>query len=136
MSIILSSIIGKNAKHNRWYLRKLEHRIGKIRSILCLSLVPGKRQNLRVDSYTENMLKWFNYPHTRAHPGCEVSCHGTESTCIVGLSVIWQGQPDSGESCIVLQTGPTHSLIAKFLQRSVIAYSMQISCCSFSGFSV
>ena len=39
MSIILSSIIGKNAKHNRWYLRELEHRIiGKIRSILCMSL--------------------------------------------------------------------------------------------------
>ena len=43
MSIILSSIIGKNAKHNRWYLRELEHRIiGKIRSILCMSLEAGK----------------------------------------------------------------------------------------------
>ena len=39
MSIILSSIIGKNAKHNRWYLREIEHRIiGKIRRILCLFL--------------------------------------------------------------------------------------------------
>ena len=33
-----------------------------------------KRQNLRVGGYTENVLKWFNYPHARAHPGCEVSC--------------------------------------------------------------
>ena len=42
LSMILSSIIGKNPKHNRWYLRELEHRIiGKIRSILHLSLVTG-----------------------------------------------------------------------------------------------
>ena len=25
-----------------------------------------KRQNLRVGGYTENSLKWFNYPHARA----------------------------------------------------------------------
>ena len=49
-------------------------------------------------------------------PGCEVSCHGTEWTCIVGSSVI-------------LQSGPTRSLVANFLQRSVVACSTQISCC-------
>ena len=59
-----------------------------------------KRQNLSVGSYTENVLKWFNYPLARAHP-CKVSCHGT---CIVSLSVIHRGQPDSGESCIMLQS--------------------------------
>ena len=26
-----------------------------------------KRQNLRVGGYTENVLKWFNYPHTWPH---------------------------------------------------------------------
>jgi len=36
--------------------------------------------NLRVGGYTKNAPKWFNYPHARAHPGCEVSCHGTEWT--------------------------------------------------------
>ena len=61
-------------------------------------------------SYTENSLKWFNYPHARAHPWCEVSCHGTEWTCIVGSSVIRQGQSNSGESWIVLQSGPTRSV--------------------------
>ena len=78
--------------------------------------------------YTENSLKWFNYPHARAHPRCEVSCHGTEWTCIVGLSVIRRGQPDSGESCIMLQSGQTRSLVAKFPQCSVITCSMRISC--------
>ena len=77
----------------------------------------------------ENSLKWFDYPHARAHPGCAVSCHGTEWTCIVGSSVIRWGQPDSGESCIVPQSGLTRSLIAKFPQHSVVACSMQISCC-------
>ena len=75
------------------------------------------------------VLKWFNYPHARAHPGCEVSYHGTEWACIVGLSMIRRGQPNSGESCIMLQIGPTRSLVAKFLQHSVVACSMQISCC-------
>ena len=40
-----------------------------------------------------------------------------------------EAKPDSGESCIVLQSGPTRSLIAKFPQHSVIACSTQISCC-------
>ena len=71
----------------------------------------------------ENLLKC---PHARAHPGCEVSCHGT---CIVSSSVIHQGQPDSRESCIVLQSGPTRSHVAKFSQRSVVACSVRISCC-------
>ena len=77
----------------------------------------------------ENMLNWFNYPHARAHPGCKVSCHGTESTCIVSSSMIRRGQPDSGKSCIVLQSRPTRSLVAKFPQRSVIACSTRNSCC-------
>ena len=65
------------------------------------------RQNLRVGGYTENLLKWFNYPHAKAHPEC--ACH---ETGIVGSSVIRRGHPDSGESCIVLQSGPTLSLAA------------------------
>ena len=73
-----------------------------------------KHQNSRVGSYTEKVLKWFNYPRARVHPGWEVSCHGTKSTCIAGSSVLHWGQPDSGESCIVLQSGPTRSLIAEF----------------------
>ena len=50
---------------------------------LPLMYIYRKRQNLRVGGYTENLLKWFTYPQVRAHPGCEVSCHGTEWTCIV-----------------------------------------------------
>ena len=103
-------------------------------TILCSTVLSHghsqlKHQNLRVGSYVKNLLKWFNYPHARAHPGYEVSCHGTEWTCIVGSSVIRWGQPDSGESCIMLQSGPTRSLVAKFPQHSVVACSTQISCC-------
>ena len=82
-----------------------------------------KRQKLRVWGYTENVLKWFNYSDARAHPGCKVSCHGTESTCIISSSVIRRGQPDFGESCIMLQSGLTRSLDEKFPQCSVVACS-------------
>ena len=88
-----------------------------------------KLQNLGVGGYTEKVLKWFNYRQARAHPGCEVGSHGTESTCIVGSSVLRRGQPDSGEGCFILQSRLTRSLVAKFPQRSVIACSAQISCC-------
>ena len=53
---------------------------------------------------------------------------GTTLTCIVTSSVLPRGQPNSRESCIVLQSGPTRSLVAKFSQRSVVTCSMQISC--------
>ena len=85
-----------------------------------------KHQNLRVGGYTENVL---NYPQARAHPGCKVSCHGTKSTCIVSSSKIRRGQPDSGESCIKLQSRPTRSLVAKFSQRPVVTCNTRISCC-------
>ena len=98
-----------------------------------------QHQHLRVGGYTENLLKWFNYPHARAHLGREVNCYGTKWTCIVSSSVIRRGivsssvirrgQPDSGESCIMLQSGPIHSLIAKYPRSSVVACSTQISCC-------
>ena len=78
----------------------------------CPEQVPMGARSSSVSGYTENLLKWFNYPYARAHPRCKVSCHGTEWTCIVSSSVIRGGQPNSGESCIVLQSGMTHRLIA------------------------
>ena len=77
---------------------------------------------------TEKVLKWSLSPW-KAYPGCEVSCHGTESTCIVGSSMLCRDQPDSGEGCIMLQSRLTCSLVGKFSQRSVIACSMQILWC-------
>ena len=76
-----------------------------------------KLQNLGVGGYREKVLKWFNYPRARAQPRCEVGSHGGESTCIIGLSVLRRGQPDSGEGCIMLQSGLTRSLVAKVLQQ-------------------
>ena len=64
-------------------------------------------------------FKWFNYSRTRAHPGCKVSCHGTESTCIIGSSMLHWGQSDSGEGCIMLQSRLTYSLVAKFPQHQL-----------------
>ena len=74
---------------------------------------------------TEKVLKW-SLSLRKAYPGCEVSCHGTELTCIVGSSMLRRGQPDSGECCIVLQSRLTCTLVGKFSQRSVIACSMRI----------
>ena len=88
-----------------------------------------KLQNLGVGVFTEKVLKWFNYPRARAHPGCEVGSHGAQLTCTVGSFVLRRGQPDSGEGCIMLQSGPTRSLVAKFPQHSVVACSARISCC-------
>ena len=45
----------------------------------------------------------------------------TKSTCIIALSVLRRGQPDSRESYIMLQSGPTRSLVANFPHRSVVA---------------
>ena len=84
-----------------------------------------KRQKLRVGGYTEKVLESFNYPHARAHPRCEVNCQDVPHRRFM----LRRGQPDSGESCIMLQSWPTHSLIAKFPQRSVVVCSTQISCC-------
>ena len=49
----------------------------------------------------------------------QASCHVAKSTCIVGSSILRRGQPNSGEDCIMLQSGLTRSLVAKFPQRSV-----------------
>ena len=43
--------------------------------------------------------------------------------------MICRGQLDSGESCIVLQSGPTGSLVATFPPCSVVTCSMRILCC-------
>jgi len=88
-------------------------------------IVPGKRPwaltaqapKLKVDSYTEKVLEWFNYPHTKAHPGCK---NGTKSTCIISLSILRRDQPDSGEGCIVLQR-----LIASLLSFCTFSYCLQ-----------
>ena len=53
----------------------------------------------------------------------------TKSANSISSSVIHRGQPDSGESCIMLQSRPTRSHVAKFPQRSVVTCSTQISCC-------
>ena len=81
-------------------------------------IVPGKPpwalaaqvQKLRVGSYTEEeVLEWFC---TSAHPRCKVS------VCIVASPMLHRGQSDGGESCIVLESGPTRSLVAKLPQCS------------------
>ena len=102
---------------------------------LAVLYVPGKRLwalAAQAPKIEGGRLHGSHYPRARVHPGCEVSCHagGTKSTCIVASSVLRRGQPDSRENCIVLQSGPTRSLVDKFPQRSVVACSTQILCCS------
>ena len=50
----------------------------------------------------------------------KLAARGTEST-IVASPVLHQGQPDGGESCIMLESGPTRSLIVKLSQRLLLA---------------
>ena len=88
-----------------------------------ITVLPGKHQNLRVGGYTEKVLE---YPLARACPRCKVICHGTKLTCIVGSYVLRWGQLNSGEGRIVLQNRLTCSLVAKFPQCSVIAWSTWI----------
>ena len=69
-----------------------------------------KHQNLSVRVATRRCFKWLDYPHTRAHPGWEVSCQGYR----INLHHRFvEGQPDSGESCIMLQSRSVHSFVAK-----------------------
>ena len=51
----------------------------------------------------------------------QVPTRGTESICIVALPVLRRGQPDGGESCIVLESGPIRSLVAKLPQHLSLA---------------
>ena len=67
-----------------------------------------KHQNLRMGSHTEKCLNGSIIPVQAT------TQMRTKWTCIVGLSVLRQGQPDSGEGCIMLQSGLTRSLLAKF----------------------
>ena len=62
-------------------------------------------------------------------PSVKLAARGTELTCILGSSVLRRGQPDSGESCIVLHRGRTCSLVSKFPQRSVATCSTRILYC-------
>ena len=58
------------------------------------------KKKMRVGGYTAKVLERFNYPRARAHPGYEVNRRGVPHRRFV----VRGGQPDSGESCIVLQS--------------------------------
>ena len=82
-----------------------------------------KHQKLRVGGYTKEMLECSNYLRTSAHPSRMQTWlpGGTESTCIVALPVLRRGHPDGGKCCIVLESRPTHSLVAKLPQHLSLA---------------
>ena len=54
---------------------------------------------------------------------CKVSCRGTQLTFIVALLVLHRGQPDRGESYIVVGSGPICSRVDKLLQCSLLSVS-------------
>ena len=55
--------------------------------------------NLRVGSYTEEMLEWFDYSREVHTPNAKLVC--IKLTCIIASPVFRRGQPDAGESCIM-----------------------------------
>ena len=81
-----------------------------------------KHQKLRVGSYTEEVLEWFDYPRASTNPGYEVSCQGVPNRpamaallhrlCFVEASLTVE------KAVYVLESGPTHSLVAKLPQHS------------------
>ena len=85
-----------------------------------------KCQKVRVGGYTEKVRKWSTIPVQGSTPDVKLAAR---VYCIVASSVLSQGQPDSGESCVMLQSWPTRSLVAKFSQCSVVTCSTHFSCC-------
>ena len=81
-----------------------------------------KHQKLRVGSCTEEVLEWFNYPHASAHPGWKVSCQGIPNWPASSLTLCFiKASPTVEKAVILLESGPTRNLIAKFPQRSSLA---------------
>ena len=59
-----------------------------------------KRQKVRVGGYTEKVLNGSTIPVQRPTPDAKLAAR---VYYIVASSVLCRGQPDSGESCVVLQ---------------------------------
>ena len=51
---------------------------------------------------------------------------GTKSTCIITSLVFHWGQPDSGESCTVIESRPAQSLVTKLPRCAVHKFSIAI----------
>ena len=72
-------------------------------------IVPSKRPwavgaqvpKSEVGGYTEKVLKWSTIPVQGSTPDVKLAAR---VYCIVASSVLSQGQPDSGESCVMLQS--------------------------------
>ena len=72
-----------------------------------------KHQKLGLDGCMEEMLELFNYPRTSADLRYEVRNRIDLHHFYLVRS---RGQPDSVESCIMLESELTRSLVAKLLQ--------------------
>ena len=66
-----------------------------------------KHQKLGFGCYTEEVLEWFDYPRASTHFGWKVSCLGLPNRPASSLH-----HASSRRSCIVLESGPTCTLIA------------------------
>ena len=87
-----------------------------------------KRQNLGVGSYTEKVVKWFNYPQAKAHPGCEASCHVAELNSLLVCLYFVEASPTVEKTVSCYKADWLIALLLSF--HSVqFACVMQISCC-------
>ena len=82
-----------------------------------------KHQTLRVAGCIEEVCDWFNYPHASTHPRCKVTCPGVPNRPAL---LLHQGQPDGGESCIVLESRPTRSLAVCEFYRYIAMWTNQL----------
>ena len=88
-----------------------------------------KHQKLKVGGYTEKELKWFNYPRTRGHPGCKVSCQGVPNQLASSLRLCFVEASLTVEKAVSCYKADRLVASLPSLQCSVVACSMQILCC-------
>ena len=88
-----------------------------------------KHQKRRWAVTRRKSLNGSTIPEQGATPNAKLAARGYEIDLHRRSSVLHRRQPDSRESCIVLQSELTRSLIAKFPQCLVVTWNTQILCC-------
>ena len=83
-------------------------------TILSLASAYGSSQlkHQKVGGCKKEVLEWFKYLMQAPNPNTKLAA--MTSTCIITSLMFHWGQPDSGESCTVLESRPARRLVTKF----------------------
>ena len=72
---------------------------------------------------TEEVLEWFKYPCTSAHPRCKVSCQEVPNQLTLSLCLCFVEASPKVEKAVSCYKADWPSLVAKFPQRLSLAVS-------------